>query len=89
MKEEVEPAIAFCEVLRQQRTSRGLTHKTLGLRTGLPGKYIYDLENGNEEPLLRTAHKLAAGLGFSTAGFVKIIERRIYGLDKEYDSSNF
>ena len=45
MKEEVEPAIAFCEVLRQQRITRGLTHKTLGLRTGLPGKYIYDLEN--------------------------------------------
>ena len=83
MKEEVEPAIAFCEVLRQQRISRGLTHKDLGLRAGLPGKYIYDLENGNEEPFLKTAHKLAAGLGLSTSGFLKIIERRIYGFDKE------
>ena len=89
MKEEVEPAIAFCEVLRQQRISRGLTHKDLGLRVGLPGKYIYDLENGNEEPFLKTTHKLAAGLGFSTSGFLKVIERRIYGLDKQHDSSDF
>ena len=88
MRQEVEPTIAFCEVLRQQRLSRGLTHKALGLRTGLTGKYLYDLENGNEEPYLKTVHKLAAGLGFSTSGFLKIIERRIYGLDKEYDSSN-
>ena len=88
MRQEVEPAIAFCEVLRQQRVSRGLTHKTLGLRTGLPGKYIYDLENGNAEPSLKITHKIAAGLGFSTSGFVKIIERRIYGLDKEYDPTN-
>ena len=86
MRQEVEPATAFCEVLRQQRISRGLTHKTLGLRTGLPSKYIYDLENGNEEPYLKTAHKLAAGLGFSTSGFIKIIERRIYGHDKENES---
>ena len=68
----MEPAIAFCEVLRQQRISRGLTHKDLGLRAGLPGKYIYDLENGNEEPFLKTTHKLAAGLGFSTSGFAAI-----------------
>ena len=86
MREEVEPGTAFCEVLRQQRITRGLTHKTLGLRTGLPGKYIYDLENGNEEPYLKTTHKIAAGLGFSTSGFLKIIERRIYGQDKENGS---
>ena len=86
MREEVEPGTAFCEVLRRQRITRGLTHKTLGLRTGLPGKYIYDLENGNEEPYLKTTHKIAAGLGFSTSGFLKIIERRIYGQDKENGS---
>ena len=39
--------------------------------------------------LLKTTHKLAAGLGFSTSGFLQIIERRIYGIDKEYDSSDF
>ena len=50
MKEEVEPAIAFCEVLRQQRISRGLTHKDLGLRAGLPGKYIYDLKMEMKNP---------------------------------------
>ena len=64
------------------------THKDLGLRAGLR-ESIYDLENGNEEPFLKTTHKLAAGLGFSTSGFLKIIERRIYGIDKENDSSDF
>ena len=83
MKEEVEPSIAFCEVLRQQRMSRRLTHKSLGIRSGLPGRYLLELENGNKEPYLKTIHKLANGLSLSSSGFLKIIERRIYGLDRE------
>ena len=83
MKEEVEPNVAFCEVLRQQRMSRGLTHKSLGIRSGLPSRYLLELENGNKEPYLKTIHKLANGLGLSSSGFLKIIERRIYGLDTE------
>ena len=68
MKEEVEPSIAFCEVLRQQRMSRGLTHKSLGIRSGLPARYLLELENGNKEPYLKTIHKLDEWVHFSSIG---------------------
>jgi hypothetical protein len=61
--------------------SRGLTHSTLGLKSGFPRKYIYSLEVGNEPPSLRVVLRLANALGYSGAGFVTLIERRISGDD--------
>ena len=85
MKVEVEPTIAFCQVLKQQRLARRLTYQTLGLMAGLPAKFIFDLEGGNEKPSLTTVFKLAKSLGYSGAGFVTLVERRIYGTDLKID----
>ncbi len=81
MVNKIDTATAFCQILRQQRMSRGLTHLTLGLKSGFPRKYIYDLEVGNEHPSLRVVIRLASALGYSGAGFVTLIERRIEGND--------
>lgn len=78
---KIDPSTAFCQVLRQQRISRGLTHSTLGLKSGFPRKYIYSLEVGNEHPSLRVVLRLATALGYSGAGFVTLIERRMSGND--------
>ena len=61
--------------------SRGLTHSTLGLKAGFPRKYVYSLEVGNEHPSLRVVIRLANALGYSGAGFVTLIERRMAGND--------
>ncbi|OUV04165.1 MAG: hypothetical protein CBC42_00210 [Betaproteobacteria bacterium TMED82] len=88
MKVEVEPTTAFCQVLRQQRLARQLTYQSLGLRAGLPSKFIFNLECGNERPSLDTVFKVAKALGYSGAGFVSLIERRIYGIDRELVSQS-
>ncbi|OUT98779.1 MAG: hypothetical protein CBC01_02705 [Betaproteobacteria bacterium TMED41] len=81
MNNKIDTSTAFCQVLRQQRMSRGLTHSTLGLKSGFPRKYIYSLEAGNELPSLRVVLRLANALGYSGAGFVTLIERRMNGED--------
>ncbi len=81
MNTKIDTTTAFCQVLRQQRMSRGLTHATLGLKSGFPRKYIYSLEYGNESPSLRVVLRLASALGYSGAGFVTLIERRMSGSD--------
>ncbi len=85
MNEQVEPSKAFCEVLRQQRLSRGYSHHSLGIKSGLPGKYIYELECGNQKPYLSTVFKLASAFGYSASGFLNIVERRINGTDREFE----
>ena len=81
MNTKIDTSTAFCQVLRQQRMSRGLTHATLGLKSGFPRKYIYSLEYGDESPSLRVVLRLAGALGYSGAGFVTLIERRMNGND--------
>ena len=81
MNIKIDTLTAFCQVLRQQRMSRGLTHASLGLKSGFPRKYIYSLEAGNESPSLRVVLRLASALGYSGAGFVTLIERRMNGSD--------
>ncbi len=81
MNNKIDNSTAFCQVLRQQRISRGLTHLSLGLQSGFPRKYIYDLESGNVIPSIRVVFRLSKALGYSAAGFVSLIERRMEGND--------
>ncbi len=81
MEIKIDTSTAFCQVMRQQRMSRGLTHSALGLKSGFPRKYIYSLEVGNEHPSLRVVLRLANALGYSGAGFVTLVERRMTGSD--------
>ena len=87
MNIKIDTLTAFCQVLRQQRMSRVLTHATLGLKSGFPRKYIYSLEFGNEIPTLRVVLRLASALGYSGAGFVTLIERRMSGSDIAHNYS--
>ena len=83
MKEEVEPAIAFCEVLRQQRFP-WLDPQRFRAKSRITGKYIYDLENGNEEPLKTT--QTSCWIGFFNFGFLKNYDAEFMDLTKSMTS---
>lgn len=60
---------AFAGRLRALREAAGLSIVQLSERAGLPRQTIHLLENGQRQPSLDTARKLAAALGASLAAF--------------------
>ena len=55
--------MSFANKLRELQTESGLTQDALARAAGLSLGVIRDYEQGNREPLLRSAFKLAAALG--------------------------
>jgi transcriptional regulator with XRE-family HTH domain len=53
----------FGEVLRAERTRRGVSQARLGKRTGVPQPAISRIEAGSEVPSLSRWSRLLAGLG--------------------------
>jgi transcriptional regulator with XRE-family HTH domain len=53
----------FGEVLRAERTRRGVSQARLGKRTGVPQPAISRIEAGSEVPSLARWSRLLAGLG--------------------------
>ena len=61
---------AFGMVLRQVRTSRGLSQQDLALESDLDRTYISLLERGLRQPTLTTLIALASALDRDAAGLV-------------------
>jgi transcriptional regulator with XRE-family HTH domain len=61
--------MTFAEKLKELRQAAGLTQAALAARSGRGLGAIRDYEQGNREPLLSTAFKLAHALGVSVEAF--------------------
>lgn len=66
--------MSFASKLRELRTETGLTQEALARAAGLSLGVIRDYEQGNREPSLRSAFKLAAALGVAVDVFRVAVE---------------
>lgn len=48
--------------MKDHRVSKKLTMKDLSLKTGISERYLYFIENGEKNPSLKTAKKIAVAL---------------------------
>jgi transcriptional regulator with XRE-family HTH domain len=62
-------------VLREVRTSRGISQLSLSLSTGIHRNYIGGIERGEREPTLIKVIMLAETLGISMADLFARVER--------------
>lgn len=66
--------------LRDIRLSRALSQRDLALKAGVSPKTIVDLEQGRQEPRLRTMRRLAEALGVAPLeidNFKQAIEEKV------------
>jgi transcriptional regulator with XRE-family HTH domain len=59
-----QPADIFLDVLREERERRGLKHKDIAAKTGIPDHSLRRWEKGEQRPRLQSAIRLAAELGY-------------------------
>lgn len=59
--------LAFGANIRKLRLKKGLTQRTLAVRSGLDVTYISGIERGCRNPSLKSLESVAAGLGCSIA----------------------
>jgi transcriptional regulator with XRE-family HTH domain len=64
----------FAETLKRLRADAGLTQAALSVASGVSLSAIREYEQGNKEPGLRAAAKLARALGVSVAELAKGVE---------------
>lgn len=57
----------FGRILRDARTSKGLTQEELAFRAGMSVPYLSDIERGRSSPSLTMIVDLARGLGIGLA----------------------
>lgn len=57
----------FGRILRDARTSKGLTQEELAFRAGMSVPYLSDIERGRSSPSLTMIVDLARGLGIALA----------------------
>jgi transcriptional regulator with XRE-family HTH domain len=70
----------FGVVLREIRTSRGISQEELAFGSGYHPTYIGQLERGKKSPSLRTIMRLASVLEVTGSDILKQIESRLGGL---------
>lgn len=68
-REEEPVGVAFGELLRRYRESRGLTQEALGARSGLSARAISLLERGHRTPRMHTVRRLADVLRLAASDF--------------------
>jgi transcriptional regulator with XRE-family HTH domain len=75
----VEPAEAFGRALRRRRKAALLSQEKLALEADLGRVFISWLENGKEQPSLKTMLKLAGALNCKAADLVADAEAMLAG----------
>lgn len=70
-------AAAFAAVLRDLRTSLGLSQDELAHRSGYQRNYIGNLERGEKSPSLRTVVRLTLALGTTPAEMLALVEQML------------
>lgn len=76
-REQTEEGIAFGRVLRDIRSSRGITQKELGELSDLHSESISLMERGLRQPTLKTILQLAAALEVKASTLVKRVEQHL------------
>jgi transcriptional regulator with XRE-family HTH domain len=72
---------AFGRVLRQLRTSQGVSQEALGLASGNGRTFVSQLERGERGASLKTIFRLAAELDTRPSEIVRLVEE-LLGLRK-------
>ena len=72
----MDAAEAFGLVLRELRTSKGLTQEELGFEAGVRRTYVSILELGQQQPSLTTILKLASALGVTAGELMALVEQK-------------
>lgn len=73
--------LAISDVIKERRSSLGVSQHELGQRADLHRTYISDIEAGRRNLSLKSLVRLAEGLGLSVSDLVKIAEVRVDGVD--------
>jgi transcriptional regulator with XRE-family HTH domain len=73
---DVEPEIAFGQVLRELRKGRNLSQEVLAMESGLERNYVSLLELGRNSASVKTIFKLTSALGVSVAEFMALVENK-------------
>ena len=68
---------AFATVLRELRTSKGLTQEQLAFDAGLDRTFISLLERGQRQPSLGTIFQLSRALGVGSAAVIQRVEDKL------------
>ena len=65
----------FGQVLREQRTVRGLSQEDLALNADVDRTFVSQMERGIRQPTITTIMKLAEALGIQVSALVARMER--------------
>src|SRR2546428_796581 len=65
----------FGQVLREQRTVRGLSQEDLALNADVDRTFVSQMERGIRQPTITTIMKLAEALGIQASALVARMER--------------
>jgi len=74
--EQLEPEVAFGQVLRELRKRQSLSQETLALESGIERNYVSLLELGRNSASVKMIFKIAPVLGISVADFMTLVEAR-------------
>lgn len=66
---------AFGAQVKELRNEQGLTQEELSQRSGLAIRFLQDIEAGNKQASIKTAFKLADGLGVKPDELLGIVYR--------------
>ena len=67
----------FGQVLREQRTVRGLSQEDLALNADVDRTFVSQMERGIRQPTITTIMKLAEALGIQASVLVARMERQL------------
>lgn len=70
-----ELAQRFGDLVRRLRKEQGYSQEEFAFKVGLHHTYMGDVERGEKNVTLVTAHKLANGLGLTLAGLLLAMEQ--------------
>ena len=65
----------FGQVLREQRTARGISQEDLALNADVDRTFVSQMERGIRQPTITTIMKLAEALGIQASALVARMER--------------
>ncbi len=68
-------AVAFGQILREQRAARGLSQEALALNASVDRSFVSQMERGIRQPTLTTLWKLARALSVHPSTLIARVER--------------
>ena len=74
---EAGPAIAFGEVVREERNNQGIAQETLALLSGIERSHMGKIERGQHVPTLTVILKIARALKCGSAHLMAATEAKL------------